>query len=151
MPVKLAPRFQRPGISTELWVDCVLNFRKSFRASDGRPKSIEAAAETPGHNRAISVNSARRAFTDNSVRVSFPKLPPLRKRRFRDGWPRIMPTHEESLAAAEREKSSILLLDRRNKKGPSFEGADRVPYSWISRPVSGVWRLHLSPVFSIFD
>ena len=63
MPANLEPLFQRLGISTELWVDCVVNFRKWFRSSVGRPKSMEAAAETRGHNRAISVSSAWRAFT----------------------------------------------------------------------------------------
>lgn len=62
-PGNLEPLFERPGISTDLWVHCVMNFRKWFRSSVGRPKSMEAAAETRGHNRAISVNSARRAFT----------------------------------------------------------------------------------------
>jgi REP element-mobilizing transposase RayT len=62
MPANLEPLFERLGISTEMWVDCVLNFRKWFRSSVGRPKSMEAAAETRGHNRAISINSARRAF-----------------------------------------------------------------------------------------
>ena len=62
MPANLEPLFERLGISTELWVDCVLNFRKWFRSSVGRPKSMEAAAETRGHNRAISINSVRRAF-----------------------------------------------------------------------------------------
>jgi hypothetical protein len=62
MPANLEPLFERLGISTELWADCVLNFRKWFRSSVGRPKSMEAAAETRGHNRAISINSARRAF-----------------------------------------------------------------------------------------
>ena len=63
MPANLEPLFERLGISTELWVDCVLNFRKWFRSSVGRPKSMEAAAETRGHTLAISINSARRAFT----------------------------------------------------------------------------------------
>jgi hypothetical protein len=62
MPRNLEPLFERLGISTDLWVDCVMNFRKWFRSSVGRPKSMEAAAEARGHNRAISVNSARRAF-----------------------------------------------------------------------------------------
>jgi hypothetical protein len=62
MPANLAPLFERLGISAELWVDCVLNFRKWFKSSVGRPKSMEVAAETRGHNRAISINSARRAF-----------------------------------------------------------------------------------------
>ena len=63
MPANLEPLFERLGISTALWVDCVLNFRKWFRSSVGRPKSMEAAAKTRSHNRAISINSARRAFT----------------------------------------------------------------------------------------
>ena len=62
MPANLEPLFERLGISTELWVDCVVNFRKWFRSSVGRPKSMEAAAEARGHNRAISVSSASRAF-----------------------------------------------------------------------------------------
>ncbi len=62
MPKNLEPLFERLGISTELWVDCVMNFRKWFRSSVGRPKSMEAAAEARGQNRAISVNSARRTF-----------------------------------------------------------------------------------------
>lgn len=62
MPANLEPLFERLGISTELWVDCVVNFRKWFRSSVGRPKSMESAAKTRGHNRAISISSARRAF-----------------------------------------------------------------------------------------
>ena len=62
MPANLEPLFERLGISTELWVDCVVNFRKWFRSSVGRAKSMEAAAESRGHSRAISVNSARRIF-----------------------------------------------------------------------------------------
>ncbi len=62
MPADLEPLFERLGISTELWVDCVVNFRKWFRSSVGRPKSMEIAAKTRGHNRAISIRSARRAF-----------------------------------------------------------------------------------------
>jgi hypothetical protein len=46
-----------------MWVDCVVNFRKWFRSSVGRPKSMEASAEARGHNRAISITSARRAFS----------------------------------------------------------------------------------------
>ena len=62
MPANLEPLFERLGISTELWVDCVVNFRKWFRSSVGRPKSMESAAATRGLNRAISINSARRVF-----------------------------------------------------------------------------------------
>ena len=62
MPANLEPLFERLGISTELWVDCVVNFRKWFRSSVGRAKSMEAAAESRGHSRAISVSSARRIF-----------------------------------------------------------------------------------------
>jgi hypothetical protein len=62
MPANLEPLFERPGISTELWVDCVVNFRKWFRSSVGRPKSMEAAAEARGQNRVLSVRAARRAF-----------------------------------------------------------------------------------------
>ena len=65
MPANLEPLFERPGISTDLWVDCVVNFRKWFRSSVGRPKSMEAAAETRGQNRAISSSSARRIFTSS--------------------------------------------------------------------------------------
>jgi len=61
-PGNLEPLFERLGISTDLWVNCVMNFRKWFRSSVGRPKSMEAVAEARGHNRAISVTSARRAF-----------------------------------------------------------------------------------------
>ena len=63
MPANLEPLFERLGILTDLWVDCVLNFKKWFRSSVGRPKLMEAVAATRGHNRAISINSARRAFT----------------------------------------------------------------------------------------
>ncbi|HQX51258.1 MAG TPA: hypothetical protein PLR25_15185 [Planctomycetaceae bacterium] len=62
MPQNLEPLFERLGISTELWVDCVVNFRKWFRSSVGRPKSMEAAAESRSQNRAISISSARKAF-----------------------------------------------------------------------------------------
>ena len=62
MPQNLAPLFERLGISTELWVDCVVNFRKWFRSSVGRPKAMEASADARGQNRAISISSARKAF-----------------------------------------------------------------------------------------
>ena len=62
MPENLEPMFERLGISAELWVDCVVNFRKWFRSSVGRPKSMESAAATRGQNRAISISSARRIF-----------------------------------------------------------------------------------------
>ncbi len=62
MPGNLQPTLERLGISTEMWVDCVVNFRKWFRSSVGCPKSMEAAAEAKGQNRAISISSARRAF-----------------------------------------------------------------------------------------
>jgi len=62
MPAHLEPIFERLGISTELWVECVMNFRKWFRSSVGRPKSMSTAAESRGHNRAISINSSRRVF-----------------------------------------------------------------------------------------
>ncbi|HQZ69433.1 MAG TPA: hypothetical protein PLY87_30315, partial [Planctomycetaceae bacterium] len=57
MPQNLAPLFERLGISTELWVDCVMNFRKWSRSSVGRSKSMQSAAETRGPNRAISISS----------------------------------------------------------------------------------------------
>ena len=63
IPQNVDPLFERLGISGELWVDCVMNFRKWFRSSVGRPKSMEASAESRGHNRAISISSARRAFS----------------------------------------------------------------------------------------
>ncbi len=62
MPQNLAPLFERLEISTELWVDCVVNFRKWFRSSVGRPKAMEASADARGQNRAISISSARKAF-----------------------------------------------------------------------------------------
>jgi len=62
MPVTLEPLFERLGISTEMGVDGVVNFRKWFRSNVGRPKSMATAAETRGHNRAISISSARWAF-----------------------------------------------------------------------------------------
>ena len=62
MPKNLESMFERLGISAELWVDCVMNFRRWFRSSVGRPKSMQSAAETRGHNRAISISSARKAF-----------------------------------------------------------------------------------------
>ena len=62
MPKNLAAMFERLGISAELWVDCVVNFRKWFRSSVGRPKSMAFAAERRGHHRAISIRSARKTF-----------------------------------------------------------------------------------------
>ena len=58
-PKNLESMFVRLGISAELWVDCIVNFRRWFRSSAGRPKSMQSAAATRGHNRAISVSSAR--------------------------------------------------------------------------------------------
>jgi hypothetical protein len=63
MPKHLEPLFERLGISADLWVDCVVNFRKWFRSSVGRPRSMSSAAEARGQNRAISINSSRRVFT----------------------------------------------------------------------------------------
>ena len=62
MPQNLESMFERLGISAELWVDCVVNFRRWFRSSVGRPKSMQSAADTRGHNLAISIRSARNAF-----------------------------------------------------------------------------------------
>jgi hypothetical protein len=66
MPKDLDPLFERLGISTELWVDCVLNFHKWFHSSVGRPKSMESSASARGHNRAIGVSSSRRAFVSST-------------------------------------------------------------------------------------
>lgn len=63
IPENLLPLFERLEISSETWVDCVINFRRWFRSSVGRPKSMEASAMSKGHNRAISITAARRAFT----------------------------------------------------------------------------------------
>jgi hypothetical protein len=41
MPANLESVFERLGISTELWIDCVVNFRKWFRSRVGRPKQRE--------------------------------------------------------------------------------------------------------------
>ena len=62
MPQNLESMFERLGISAELWVDCVVNFRRWFRSSVCRPKSMQSAADTRGHNRAFSIRSARNAF-----------------------------------------------------------------------------------------
>ena len=62
MPQHLESTFERLGISAELWVNCVVNFRRWFRSSVGRPKSMQSTAVTRGHNRAISIRSARNAF-----------------------------------------------------------------------------------------
>jgi hypothetical protein len=40
----------------------LMNFRKWFRSSVGRPKSMFTLAYSCGHNRAISINSSRRLF-----------------------------------------------------------------------------------------
>ena len=61
-PAELEPLFERLEISAELWVDCVKNFRKWFRSSVGRPNSMVAHATSKGHDRAISISSARRVF-----------------------------------------------------------------------------------------
>ena len=65
MPENLKPLFERLGISTELWVDCIVNFRQWFRSSVGRPKAMESSAEAKGRNRAISITSARKVFARN--------------------------------------------------------------------------------------
>jgi REP element-mobilizing transposase RayT len=62
MPVDLEPIMERLGVSAELWVECVMNFRKWFRSSVGRPKSMSNHADSHGHNRAISISSSRRMF-----------------------------------------------------------------------------------------
>ena len=62
MPQHLESMFERLGISAELWVDCVVNFRRWFRSSVGRPKSMQSAADSRGHNRAISIRTARNTF-----------------------------------------------------------------------------------------
>jgi hypothetical protein len=62
MPAHLEPLFERLGISSDLWVECVVNYRKWFRSTVGRPKAMTVAAESHGHNRAISSSSSRRVF-----------------------------------------------------------------------------------------
>jgi hypothetical protein len=62
MPDHLEPLIERPGISSDLWVECVVNYRKWFRSTVGRPKAMTAAAESHGHNRAISISSSCRVF-----------------------------------------------------------------------------------------
>ena len=62
MPADLEPIMERLGVSAELWVECVMNFRKWFRSSVGRPKSMSTHADSRGHNRAISISSSRRLF-----------------------------------------------------------------------------------------
>ena len=45
-------------------VHCIhlMNFRKWFRSSVGRPKSMSTHADSRGHNSAISISSSRRLF-----------------------------------------------------------------------------------------
>ena len=62
MPDNLEPIMERMGVSAELWVECVMHFRKWFRSSVGRPKSMSTHTDSRGHNRAISINSSRRLF-----------------------------------------------------------------------------------------
>jgi hypothetical protein len=62
MPADLEPIMERLGVSAELWVECVVNFRKWFRSAVGRPKSMSTHADSRGHNRAISISSSRRLF-----------------------------------------------------------------------------------------
>ena len=62
MQAELAPLFERLQISAELWVECVENFHQWFRSSVGRPQSMATHADAQGHNRAISITSARRVF-----------------------------------------------------------------------------------------
>ena len=63
MPANLEPIMERLGVSAELWGECVINFRKWFRSSAGRPMSMISHADSRGHNRAISISSSRRLFT----------------------------------------------------------------------------------------
>lgn len=42
IPAHLAPLFDRLGIGSELWVDCVQHFHKWFRSTVGRPKNMES-------------------------------------------------------------------------------------------------------------
>lgn len=44
----LAPLFERLGIPTELWVDFVVNFRKWFRSSVGKPSAMESTTNARG-------------------------------------------------------------------------------------------------------
>jgi hypothetical protein len=60
MPAELKPIMERLGVSAELWVECVANFRKWFRSSVGRPKPMSTHADSRSHNRAISISSSRR-------------------------------------------------------------------------------------------
>ena len=62
VPKELRPMFERLGISSELWVECVVRFEKWFRSSVGRPAKMEADAATRGNNRAISVRRSREMF-----------------------------------------------------------------------------------------
>jgi hypothetical protein len=62
MEADLEPIMERLGVSAELWVEWVMNFRKWFRSAVGRPKSMSNHADSRGHNRAISISSSRRMF-----------------------------------------------------------------------------------------
>jgi hypothetical protein len=47
-------------------VHCIIlmNLRKWFRSSVGRPKSMSTHADSRGHNRAIIISSSRRLLAD---------------------------------------------------------------------------------------
>ena len=79
MPANLEPLFERLGISTEVWVDCVLNFRKWFRSSVGRPKSMEVAAQPVATTEPSASLPAAEHSHQTRVQGSFTKLPALSK------------------------------------------------------------------------
>jgi hypothetical protein len=56
MPAELEPIIERLAVSSELWIDCAVNFRRWFRSSVGRPKSIPTHTESRGLNRPIRIN-----------------------------------------------------------------------------------------------
>ena len=49
IPRHLKPIFTRLGITSELWVDCIIHFHKWFRSSVGKLESMQADAKHQGN------------------------------------------------------------------------------------------------------
>lgn len=62
IPSNLQPIFDRVGVSSELWVECVRRFRKWHGSGVGRTASLTKQAERTGRNRSLNTGRSRELF-----------------------------------------------------------------------------------------
>ncbi len=58
MPADMEPIMKRLGVSAELWVECVITFRRKFRNEAGLPQNRQSFRSTRRQSRALSTASS---------------------------------------------------------------------------------------------